>query len=384
MSAGRIVTFTNLFPSSVLPQHGLFVAERMRRVVAQLGCAWRVVCPVPDPVWWLRPFAKSRAAAFPAAEHHAGVEILHPRYRHWPKIGLHGQAQRMAAGARGCVQALGSGGRTVLDAHYLYPDGVAAAVLARELGLRYTLTARGTDLNLLAEDPRIAAQIQAAAAGATALFAVSEPLCARFAAVAGVPRERVLLARNGVDLDLFRPGDQAAARRALGLPAGRRLLLGVGRLVPAKGFALLATALQQLDVDLVLVGDGPERARLQAVLPRVTLLGPLPPARVALAYQACDLLVLPSEREGWPNVVTEALAAGLQVVATAVGGIPQIVSAPVAGRLVPPGDAQALATAIAQMLAAPAERSAVRAFASRYGWDEPVALLCRVFAAALQ
>jgi glycosyltransferase involved in cell wall biosynthesis len=103
---------------------------------------------------------------------------------------------------------------------------------------------------------------------------------------------------------------------------------------------------------------------------------------VALAYRACDLFTLPSRREGWPNVVTEALASGLPVVATAVGGIPEIVADPVAGSLVAEGDGAALAAALAQRLAAPADRAAVRAFARRYSWDEPVELLRRVLRGA--
>ena len=195
--------------------------------------------------------------------------------------------------------------------------------------------------------------------------------------------------RNGVDLDRFRPGDPAAARRELGLPVTGRLLLGIGRLVAGKGFVLAAQALASLpdDVQLVLVGDGPERGPIEiAAAGRVHCLGALPPDRVAIACRAADLLVLPSEREGWPNVVTEALASGLPVVATRVGGIPQILGeAPPSwlGALVPPRDVPALAAALRTVLATPPDRAAVAAFAQRYGWDEPVAQLVAVFRSAL-
>jgi teichuronic acid biosynthesis glycosyltransferase TuaC len=386
----RIVTFTNLFPSSVQPTHGLFVYERMCRTAAATGMAWSVVAPVPHVAWFCRSAPYRRQARIPRRETWAGVDVSHPRYRHWPGMSMRRQADAMAAGARAEVHALAAAGPIVLDAHYLWPDGVAAAVLANEVGVPFTLTARGSDLNVLAQDPVVAARIAAAAARAHTCCAVSQALGDRFAAVAGLPRGRVLDVRNGVDLERFRPGDQAAARRRLGLPAAGRLLLGVGRLVAGKGFDLAVQALAGLpaDVRLVLVGDGPERAALAAAGgERVLCLGERSPDDVAAACCAADVFVLPSEREGWPNVVTEALAAGLRVVATRVGGIPQILGEPAAadrrlGMLVPPRDAQALRQALAAVLAEPGDRAAVRAFAERYGWAEPVRALAAVFRCA--
>lgn len=383
----RIVTFTNLFPSAAMPTHGLFVYERMRRVAAASGLAWQVVSPVPEVAWLVRRGAYRRWAEVPREETWQGVAVAHPRYRHWPGLSQRRQADAMAAGAREVVARLAAAGPIVLDAHYLWPDGVAAAELGRELGVPFTLTARGSDLNVVANDHAVAARITAAARDAAGCWAVSRALADRFAAVTGLPRERFVVVRNGVDLERFRPGDAAAARRELGLPPAARLLLGVGRLVPGKGFDLAATALRQLpaDVHLVLVGDGPERATIRAAGgARVHLLGTLPPERVALACRAADLLVLPSEREGWPNVVTEALASGLRVVATRVGGIPEILGDrepidPQLGELVPPRDVAALAAAITRVLARTAQPAAVRAFAERHGWQQPVQFLAARF-----
>jgi glycosyltransferase involved in cell wall biosynthesis len=327
----------------------------------------------------------------PAHERVGGAAVHHPRYRHWPGLSLRRQADAMADGAAQVVRERAAGKRAVLDAHYLWPDGVAAASLARRLSLPYVLTARGSDLNVVANDPVVAARIADAARSAHACFAVSRALCDRFAAVAGLPRERVRLARNGVDLQRFRPGDAAAERRALGLPQDAVLLLGVGRLVAGKGFDLAAQALRHLPsrVRLVLVGDGPERAAIAALGgDRVTFLGEQPPDFVAQACRACDLFVLPSEREGWPNVVTEALASGLRVVATRVGGIPEMLGDPPPadgslGALVPAGDADALAAALAHMLQTPGDPARVRAHAQRFSWDEPVALLVAAFRSAL-
>lgn len=390
----RIVTFTNLFPSSVMPTHGLFIAERMRRVAAASGLGWSVIAPVPQVAWPLRRGIYRQWARVPLREEHAGVTVDHPRYRHWPGLSLRRQAAAVAAGARSLVGELAAREPIVLDAHYLWPDGVAAAQLAAELSVPFVLTARGSDVNTIAQDPHVARAIAAAAPRALACCAVSTALAERFAAVAGLPRERVRCVRNGVDLERFHPvaddAERAAARAQLGLPAAGRLLLGIGRLVAGKGFASAAAALASLpdDVALVLVGDGPERAALAAAGGRrLHLLGNRPPAEVALACRAADLLVLPSEREGWPNVVTEALASGLRVVATDVGGIPEILDqgtlTPARGALVAPGDTAGLADAIRRVLATPAEPAAVRAFAERYGWREPVAELVELFRRAL-
>lgn len=383
---GGILTFTNLFPSAAMPLHGTFVRERMQRVVARGRYGWQVVAPVPHAPWWLRNSTYRRWAQVPPVETGQGCTVHHPRYRHWPGISGRRQADAMAAAALPVVQSICAGGKWVLDAHYLWPDGVAAALIARRLGLPLVLTARGSDVNVAAADPVIRSRIRDAAGVAAQLVAVSSDLAQRLAGIAGVPAERVLRARNGVDLEAFRPGDPAAARRELGLPADGMLVLGVGRLVPGKGFDVALGAVQQLDgVRLVLVGDGPERSRLaEAGGAHLVLLGEQPRERVALAMRACDVLVLPSEREGWPNVVTEALASGLRVVASAVGGIPEILGHPSdadrrLGALVPPRDPVALAAALRAVLASHCDRDAVRAHAAQWSWDEPVAALCRVF-----
>lgn len=395
----HLITFTNLFPSTGHQGHGLFVYERMRRVAAALsqrgtGFRWSVVAPVPDVIWPLRRGAWRAWAAVPSQESWHGVDVYHPRFRHWPGLSQNRQADAVARGARELVERLvgGSSGPAVLDAHYLWPDGVAAATLARSLGVPYTLTARGSDVNVLGEKAPIAARIASAAAGAHGCFAVSDALGARFATIAGLSQSRVVTVRNGVDLERFRPprddAERLAARAALGLPGHGRLLLGVGRLVSGKGFALAAAAAAALpETSLVLLGDGPERdAIARAWGERVRLLGARPPEDVALAYRAADALVLPSEREGWPNVVTEALASGLPVVATRVGGIPQIFGGdPPAielGALVDVGDRAGLQQALAAVLDRGADRARVRAFAERYGWHEPVAQLVAVFEAA--
>ena len=385
---GLLITFSNLFPSAARPLHGLFVADRMRRVVLAAGLDWVVVSPRPAVPRLLRRDIDRTHAQMPRQEQVDGVSVHHPAYFHLPGISARKQAKRIARAALPVVAELVAGRECVLDAHYVYPDGVAALDIARQLELPCTVTARGTDINVLAEDAAIGRQIRAFAGGAHALFAVSRELRDRFARVAGLAKEQVYLARNGVDLDRFHPGDPGSARRELGLPKDARLVLAVGRLVAEKGFHLMARALRNLEqsVHMVVVGVGPEAPRLVQLAPegRLHLLGPLTPERVALCYQACDLLVLPSEREGWPNVVTEALASGLPVVATPVGGIPDMISSPRVGSMVRGGDSRALGSEVARWLASHRDQAAIHDFARRFTWDETVDLHVEQIKRALQ
>ncbi len=382
----RIVTFSNLFPSPSLPTHGLFVRERMRRVVAALGCEWVVVNPLPAVPIGLRRGFERQAARAPEREVVDGVAIWHPRYRHLPGISMWAQARRMARSARALVERLLAEADAVLDAHYVYPDGVAALAIAAPLGVPTVVTARGTDVNVVGALRGVAAQVRASMPAAFARLAVSEPLRQRFVEVAGLADADVQLSRNGVDFERFAPGDRAAARTALGLPQEGHLVLGVGRLIRAKGFHRAVEALDALPATkLVLIGDGNQRRALcRSLGDRGLWLGPQPPERVALAYSACDVLVLPSEREGWPNVVTEALASGLPVVASAVGSVPEMLAGPGVGTAIPVGDVAALRDAVRGFLDRPPDRAAIRAWAQRYSWDAPVAGLVALFERAWQ
>lgn len=388
----HLITFSNLFPSSVMPMHGLFVYERMRRVAETMDCKWSVVAPVPAVIWPMRRGVYKQWAKVPLREQWQGVDVYHPRFRHWPGMSGVRQADAVAAGSRSLLGQLLAGGDGVLDVHYLWPDGVAAAKLAAEFVVPFTLTARGTDVNVLAQDPKLAPRMAEAASRAHACMAVSEVLAQRFAEACKLSPAKVMTVRNGVDLEHFVPcqqaDDQFAARRALGLPEQGRIAISVGRLVAGKGFDVAARAVSEVsDAKLVLVGDGPERESLANLGgTNVIFLGALPPDKVAIAYRAADVFVLPSHREGWPNVVTEALASGLPVVATPVGGIPQIMGGeqPEAylGALVPVGDTAGFAAAIQRVLDDEKCSGRVRAFAERYGWEEPVTLLQQTFRSA--
>jgi len=314
-------------------------------------------------------------ARVPREEVRHGLHIDHPRYPLLPKIGMGTAPLALFAAALPQLRRQIAAGRDfdLIDAHYFYPDGVAAVLLGRALGRPVVVTARGSDLNLIAGYAVPRRWIRWAAARAAGLVAVSSGIKDRLAAL-GTAAERVHLLRNGVDLALFRPGDRAAARRRLGFT--RPTLLAVGNLVALKRHRLVVEALALLpDADLVIVGEGPERGAIEAraralgVAGRVRLLGQMAQQKLPEIYGAADLLLLVSTHEGWPNVLLESMACGTPVVVSDIAGIGDIVAAAAAGRVVADAAPDHLAAAIGDLLAAPPSRAATRAYAERFDWQ---------------
>ena len=368
-----MLTFTSLYPNAAQPRHGLFVAERLRHLRASGQIDATVVAPVP---WFpSRSPQFGRYASYaqvPAREEQEGVTVLHPRYLAIPKFGMSVAPALMAAGAGDCMSSL-QDRIDVIDAHYFYPDGVAAVALGRRLRKPVVITARGTDLNLIPQHLLPRRQIRSAARAAAGLVTVSDALRERLVEL-GVERDRVTVLRNGVDLARFAPVDRDAVRARLGLRG--IALLAVGNLVAEKDHALLLAALTELpEVVLLIAGDGPLRnvleqdAQARGIAARVRFLGAVPQTALIEYYNAADALVLTSRREGMPNVVLEALACGTPVVATRVGGVPEVVADEVAGRLVDEATAGAVAEGVRALLAKPPRREDTRRYAQRFGWD---------------
>ena len=229
--------------------------------------------------------------------------------------------------------------------------------------------------------------ISLAARRAAASIAVSSAL-ARVLIELGAPQERVHVLRNGVDLVLFRPIDREAARRKLGV-AGT-VLASVGHLIERKGHHLAIEALTMLPTStLLVVGDGPERMALRSlaehlgVAGRVRFLGEIAHEQLSAVYGAADLLVLASSREGWPNVVLEAMACGTPVIANRVEGVPEMITSRDAGMLLPERSATAIAATVETLLSDLPDRNATRRHAEAFSWDATTQGQLRIFRAVL-
>ena len=370
-----ILTATTLYPNAASPAHGAFVATRLDKLVASGEVSAEVLAPVP----WLPPLVRypnaGRLDLVPRVTTRGKLTVWHPRYLVIPKIGMNFMPYTLYHAMRRVLVRLIAEGRRfdLIDAHYFYPDGVAAVRLGREFGIPVVVTARGTDLSLIPEFPTPRRMIQRAAAQADGLITVCQALKDRLVEL-GIPADRVNVLRNGVDLALFSPGDRETARRELGLT--RRTLGSVGWLIERKGHHHAIGALPDLpDTDLLIVGEGPERGRLErlasslGVSDRVRFLGTLDQTRLASVYRALDALVLASSREGWANVLLEAMACGTPVVASAVWGTPEVVADPAAGVLMRSIDAGGVAEGVRRLFANPPARAATRRYAEQFDWD---------------
>jgi glycosyltransferase involved in cell wall biosynthesis len=351
------------------------VETRLRQVLALGGIEATVLAPVP-----FFPFSHSifgRYGVFaraPRQEKRHGIQVLHPRCPVLPRMNfltpyfLYRTALRTLRGLnRQGVRF------DVIDAHYFYPDGVAAAMLGRKLNLPVVITGRGTDLTLIPRDPSARRKVLWAAQEASASVTVCEDLRRHLLGL-GADSERTLVLRNGVDLELFSPGDRNAARAAYGL--NRFTLLSVGSLIPRKGHHLAIDALVDLpDCDLLIAGSGPMRGDLElralraGVSDRLRFLGEVPHADLPSLYRTADVLVLASEREGWANVLLEAMACGTPVVATRVNGTIEVVRSPAAGVLMSERSVPALVSALEMLRCNSPARAETRAYACRFGWE---------------
>jgi glycosyltransferase involved in cell wall biosynthesis len=371
----KVLTFSTLYPNAARPAHGVFVETRLRQLLASGQVQSSVVAPVP---WF--PFTHPAFGAYaaqaraPRAETRNGIDVLHPRFPVLPKIGMTLAPFLLYRAVRPLVERMRrERGFDLIDAHYFYPDGVAAAMLARVLDVPAVITARGSDVNLIAQYRFPRRMIRWAARQAAAVVAVSQALKDKLVAL-GVEHERIHVLRNGVDLELFHGDNRDTLRAELELR--RPTLLSVGNLLAFKGHGLVIEALSLLpEHELVIAGDGPDRAAFEAlarqcgVSTRVRFVGSVNQQDLRRYYCAADALVLASSREGWPNVLLEAMACGTPVIATAVGGVPEIVTSADAGAVVKERSAPALARAVRELWARPRERAATRRFAEQFGWD---------------
>ena len=373
----RLVTFSTLYPNAIQPNHGVFVENRLRHLIASGEVISRIVAPVP-----YFPFRNARFGQYaefaqvPTWEERHGLTINHPRYVLIPKVGMNLTPRLLAWAALPAIKAAikAQGGADIIDAHYLYPDGVAAAIIGNALGLPVVMTARGTDVSLIPRYPVPRRMIQRACQRAAAVITVSAALKEGLVGM-GVDPDHVTVLRNGVDLKLFRPMDRQATRRRLGLDGPT--LISVGHLIERKGHHLIVEAMPSLPgFTLLIAGEGPERAHLERLIAelnlgdRVRLLGARPHAELPELYGAADALVLASSREGWANVLLEAMACGTPAIASPIWGNPEVVAKPEAGIIMTERSAKGVADAVLALFGSrKPTREATRAYASAFSWD---------------
>jgi teichuronic acid biosynthesis glycosyltransferase TuaC len=327
---------------------------------------------------------KSRVPATPRPRSwqvDGGLQVLHPSWLYPPMGGVlnpYFLSFQMAPVFRKMVR---NGGLDILDAQIGYPDGIAAAMIAGKLRTPFTVTLRGSEV----DHARIAGKRNALAAAfrkAGRVFAVSERL-RKFAISLGADPQKAVTIPNGVNAEVYYPGDRQAERLKKQISVGTHVVLTAGHLIELKGHhraigAVTRMRQKGLPVRLYVAGGAGNAASYEPELRRlaegadgaVTFLGQLPQEELAGWMRAADVFCMASRREGWPNVVNEALACGTPVVATDVGAVPEMITSEAYGAIVPPTDDEALERALETALARHWDRTEIARWGQSRGWPE--------------
>jgi len=378
----RVLVLSSIFPGAHQPTRGVFVRHRIQGLAKR--CDIVVVAPVP---WfplnrWVRP----ERDAVPVFENQQGLRVYHPRFFSLPRYGkfLDGMLYFLSL-IRFVARLRRSFPFEVIDAHFAFPDGLAATLLARLFSCPVVITLRGSIVRLSGyrfHRP----QLRWALRRADRVTAVSQSL-KDVAVGLGIPADHVRVIPNGVDSTAFRPMEQREARRLCGLPESATVLLTVAGIYEGKGQQTVVDLLPSLvarypEAIYVMIG-GPRpgetyQRRLQASIRRLGLdrqvlfAGPRPQGELRQWFSAADVSVLATQSEGWPNVLLESLACGTPVVATRVGGAPEIVRHGEDGFLVPHGDPAALGDALLLALDRSWDRNALVRHSQHFEWSESV------------
>ncbi|MGF7153130.1 glycosyltransferase [Novosphingobium gossypii] len=377
----RVLSIATLFPNPVKPSFGVFVGNQMRAVVARGEVDLTVVSPIGIPPWPLsmrEPYVRLKDV--PEVSDVAGLSVYYPKFTTYPKVGGDTNPGRIARAVLPLVRKLHREKPfDLVDAQFFFPDGPAAAIVARELGLPLTIKSRGADIHFWGQRPHALKQMLDAANGSAGLLAVSQALREDMITL-GMPADRIEIHYTGLDREKFHPIERGAARALvsampnLGIWSEGPLIVTPGALIPRKGQALVIEALPRLpQARLALAGAGEDETRLRTLAKRlgvderVQFLGLVDHELLPHVLCAADVLVLPSASEGLANVWVEGLACGTPIVIPDIGGAREIVSDASAGRIAA-RTPDAIAAAVEDILADPPSQAQVAEHVSRFSW----------------
>jgi len=353
----RVLICTGIFPNRSDLNRGVYIFQQAK-ALARYGQV-RAIAPVPYFPAFLKLKGYTPYSNIPAIDTISDISISYPRYFLIPKIG------RSLYGWFVFVSIFFTYRRIVKEfrpdlilGFHAYPYGFANVLLARLFKIPVFVGCRGSDINYFAKTLLRRNIIRWTLKKANKVLSVSQSLKNRIMEL-GVADEQVAVIGNGINDRLFYPQDKQAARRSVGLEGDHPVCVCVARLSHEKGVDVLIQAMAQVQhpqVKLVLVGSGADDASLKSLAGRLNLddkimfAGERPNQEVPAWLNAADLMILPSRNEGYPNVVAETLACGVPVVASSVGGVPEIITSDELGLLVEPDNPDRLAEAIDQAL----------------------------------
>ncbi len=376
----KIAVVTAHFPSSAQPTHGRPAVETMR----VLSCIADVRVFYPHAAYpsWLRP----RSRSYPAFDSAYAVPGVRVEYCDYPALPLISRPFNGSIAARALLPRVRAFAPDILFSYFLYPDGYAALRIGRALSVPVVAMGVGSDVHNIG-DRFTLMRTRAVLRQADFLAAISGDLRHRMVAM-GAAAERTRTIVSGCDISVFHPRNRLEARQKLGLDAAAEAVVYIGRMDVKKGLRELVAAAAALHsarprLRVYLVGEGPDRLLIENAIAANhagEYIHALPECAfdaVSVWMAAADLVTLPSYMEGCPNVVLEALASGRPVVATNVGGIPEMMNDE-HGQLVQPRDPDALAVALAAALDRSWDAQAISSHGSR-SWDAVAAEVLEIF-----
>ena len=384
----RVLVLSEFYPHEKNPHEGIFVREQLLELSKH--CEIRVLAPamrhVPLPRYRILRTQEAPIGRFP----HNKIPVTRfrvwnlPIVAEWVARGIHLRAARGALARQYFVPDL-------IHAFWAYRSGYVAARLKEKYKCPVVITVEGSDVHTWLQEWRKRKRVLYALHQADAIIAVSRTLAERMIAE-GIASEKIHHIPNGVNLESFSPRPSPLSGQLQKRFRGVSLFLCVANFLPVKGQDILLRALALLPENVgavIFIGDGPERPRLEKLVvelkltSRVEFAGRIPHAEIAEWMNAVDALVIPSRNEGWPTVIFEAMACGLQVVGTAIGGIPEAINSEDYGMLVQPEDPAALASALARGAQRKPDKNQLRRRAERFSWERLSEQVLQVYRAVL-
>lgn len=344
----KLLIFSNVYPRSLTPNTGFYVRDQVSRLKQFFDIKMIVATPA----------GPGKTGGQAAVEYIDGIEVIQPYYLSVPKIGVFLSAGCYYRAVAGIVSGLRRDGFVfdMIVSYWTYPEGYAAGKLARKYRVPLIIRPRGSDINLFIYKPGLRFLIRRSLKRADKVIPNAGDVLQKIRSL-GIPDKKLSYILNGVNSKEFHLMSKTACRENLGFEHGKKYILFAGNFRPVKGVDFILEAVKKLDregrsvLHFIFLGNGPQEEliretakQLQCI--KITIVGDVPHDRLAVWMNAADLLCLPSLNEGCPNVVMEAMACGLPVVASRVGAVPELVNSPELGVVVPPGDVDALTDGI--------------------------------------
>jgi len=387
----KVLVITNIFPNNVEPHSGAFNLYQFSALAEVIDL--KVVAPVP---WLLgtkiyatfKGFGRVGRVKF--EENLSGLKVFHPKfYNIWAMQFLSGIIFFLSV--FNTIRRISASFKfNLIIATWAYPDAFASLFIAKIFRVPFIVKVHGSDI-LCVKNPLIVQMIKYMLKRADRIICVSQDLKSKIGTMGITDMSKVYVLYNGTDLNEFKPIEKEEVRTKVNLPCKKQIITYIGTLKTSKGVYILLDAFLNLvhsvknkNFHLIFLGEGPEKEKLRNKVKSYNLesaidfLGVKPHKEVPLFINASDVIILPSFSEGVPNAILESLACGVPVVATRVGGIPEIVNSDEVGILVPPADAMLLTSALTSFFEKGWNRMKIRNHAKKFSWDNNIQIFSHI------